>query len=133
VFEVDKGTHTVGLYATGSDRIPLVTIKDQKLDANTSVLWVFTEERQADNSFTDMVINLKATTNPLFGSPTLVGRLLFTQYVLPFEMVALLLLVAMIGAIVLTHETLAPRRRMVRRLANPPTGLEQPIVGDSGK
>ena len=133
VFEVDKGTHTVGLYATGSDRIPLVTIKDQKLDANTSVLWVFTEERQADNSFTDMVINLKATTNPLFGSPTLVGRLLFTQYVLPFEMVALLLLVAMIGAIVLTHETLAPRRRMVRRLANPPTGREQPIVGDSGK
>jgi hypothetical protein len=133
VFEVDKGTHTIGLYATGNDRIRLVALKDKKFDANTSVLWVFTEERQADNSFTDVVINLEATTKPLFGSPTQVGRLLFTQYVLPLEMVALLLLVAMIGAIVLTHETLGPRRQIVRRLANPPAGLEQPIIGDSGK
>ena len=133
VFEVEKGTRSFGLYATGNDRNRLVALKDEKLDANTSVLWVFTEERQPDNSFTDVVINLDATTNPLFGSPTQVGRLLFTQYVLPFEMVALLLLVAMIGAIVLTHESLAPRRRMVRRLANPPANLEQPIVGESGK
>jgi NADH:ubiquinone oxidoreductase subunit 6 (subunit J) len=133
MFEVEKGTGSFGLYATGNDRNQIVELKDTKLDANTSVLWVFAEERQPDNSFNDVVINLKATTNPLFGSPTLVGRLLFTQYVLPFEMVALLLLVAMIGAIVLTHESLAPRRRMVRRLANPPAGLEQPIVGESGK
>jgi NADH:ubiquinone oxidoreductase subunit 6 (subunit J) len=133
VFEVEKGTRSFGLYANGNDRNRLVALKDEKLDANTSVLWVFTEERQPDNSFTDVVINLETTTNPLFGSPTLVGRLLFTQYVLPLEMVALLLLVAMIGAIVLTHEVLAPRRRMVRRLANPPAGLEQPIVGESGK
>jgi NADH:ubiquinone oxidoreductase subunit 6 (subunit J) len=133
VFEVEKGTRSFGLYANGNDRNRLVALKDEKLDANTSVLWVFTEERQPDNSFTDVVINLDATTNPLFGSPTQVGRLLFTQYVLPFEMVALLLLVAMIGAIVLTHESLSSRRRMVRRLANPPAGLEQPIVGESGK
>jgi NADH:ubiquinone oxidoreductase subunit 6 (subunit J) len=133
MFEVNKGTYTIGLYAAGNDRNRLAALKDKKFDANTSVLWVFTEERQADNSFTDVVINLEATTYPLFGSPTLVGRLLFTQYVLPFEMVALLLLVAMIGAIVLTHETLAPRRQMVRRLANPPAGLEQPIIGESGK
>ncbi len=133
MFEVTKGTYTIGLYANGNDRNRLVALKDEKFDANTSVLWVFTEERQADNSFIDVVINLDATTYPLFGSPTQVGRLLFTDYVLPFEMVALLLLVAMIGAIVLTHETLAPRRQMVRRLANPPAGLEQPIIGESGK
>ncbi len=133
MFEVDKGTHTIGLYADGNDRNRLVALKDKAFDANTSVLWVFTEERQADNSFTDVVINLESASSPLFGSPTLVGQLLFTQYVLPFEMVALLLLVAMIGAIVLTHETLGPRHRMVRQLANPPAGLEQPIVGESGK
>jgi hypothetical protein len=133
LFEVDKGTHTIGVYADGNDRNRLVVLKDEELKANTSVLWVFSEERQADNSFVDVVINLQTEANPSFGSPTHIGRLLFTRYVLPFEMVALLLLVAMIGAIVLTHETLSQRRRTVRRLANPPAGLEQPIVGESGK
>jgi len=32
------------------------------------------------------------------------GRALFTQYLLPFEVVSILLLVAMVGAIVLTHK-----------------------------
>jgi NADH-quinone oxidoreductase subunit J len=35
------------------------------------------------------------------GSPEAVGMELFTQYILPFEMVAILLLVALIGALVL--------------------------------
>jgi len=38
-----------------------------------------------------------------FGSPTAVGDLLFGDYVLPFEVTSLLLLVAMVGAIVLTR------------------------------
>jgi NADH-quinone oxidoreductase subunit J len=37
-----------------------------------------------------------------FGSPTAIGELLFNQYLLPFEVTSVLLLVAMIGAIVLT-------------------------------
>lgn len=39
-----------------------------------------------------------------YGSPTAVGTLLFNQYLLPFEITSVLLLVAMIGAIVLTKE-----------------------------
>ena len=35
------------------------------------------------------------------GSITLIGRLLFTEYVLPFEIISILLLVAVIGAVVL--------------------------------
>jgi NADH-quinone oxidoreductase subunit J len=38
-----------------------------------------------------------------FGSPTAVGDLLFSDYILPFEVTSLLLLVAMVGAIVLTR------------------------------
>jgi hypothetical protein len=91
------------------------------------------DERQPDNSFESRILDFEVTGSPSFGSPTHIGRLLFTRYVLPFEMVALLLLVAMIGAIVLTHEALAPRERMVRRLANPPAGLDQPIIGKPGK
>jgi NADH-quinone oxidoreductase subunit J len=37
-----------------------------------------------------------------FGSPTQVGEMLFSQYLLPFEITSILLLAAMIGAIVLT-------------------------------
>lgn len=38
-----------------------------------------------------------------FGSPAEVGRLLFSKYLIPFEVTSVLLLVAMIGAIVLTR------------------------------
>jgi len=61
--------------------------------------------------------------------------LLFSRYVLPFEMVALVLLVAMIGALVLTHEA-STRRDTQRRLANPTgafTASVHPITRDRGK
>jgi NADH-quinone oxidoreductase subunit J len=38
-----------------------------------------------------------------FGSPAHIGDVLFNQYLLPFEVTSVLLLVAMIGAIVLTR------------------------------
>ncbi|MGD8632641.1 MAG: NADH-quinone oxidoreductase subunit J [Anaerolineales bacterium] len=37
-----------------------------------------------------------------FGSPASVGRLLFSEYLIPFEVVSILLLVAMVGTVVLT-------------------------------
>ena len=43
-----------------------------------------------------------------FCSPTAVGDLLFSDYVLPFEVTSLLLLVAMVGAIVLTRRQKRP-------------------------
>jgi NADH-quinone oxidoreductase subunit J len=39
-----------------------------------------------------------------FGTPTSVGEILFNQYLLPFEVTSVLLLVAMIGAIVLSKQ-----------------------------
>ncbi len=38
-----------------------------------------------------------------FGSPAVVGEVLFGRYLLPFEVTSILLLVAMVGAIVLTR------------------------------
>jgi NADH:ubiquinone oxidoreductase subunit 6 (subunit J) len=46
-------------------------------------------------------ISPAATAPVTEGNLQLVGTLLFTDYLLPFEVVSLLLLVAMIGAIVL--------------------------------
>jgi NADH-quinone oxidoreductase subunit J len=39
-----------------------------------------------------------------FGSPQAVGRVLFNEYMVPFEAVSTLLLAAMVGAIVLTRD-----------------------------
>ena len=42
--------------------------------------------------------------DPIFGGPEAIGLELFNQYLLPFEITSILLLVGMIGAIVLTKE-----------------------------
>ena len=39
-----------------------------------------------------------------FGTPQAVGQVLFSQYLLPFEVTSVLLLIAMVGAIVLTKK-----------------------------
>lgn len=132
-FQLSKGTRSIGLYPTGSQRTPIAELPEQELEANTLVLWVFAEQRQPDNSFRDVIINLRADATTTFGSPTHIGRLLLSDYVLPFQLVGVLLLVAMIGAIVLTHEALGPRPRLVRRLANPPAVVSQTTPGEPSK
>ncbi len=42
--------------------------------------------------------------NAGFGSPAAIGHLLFNRYLLPFEVTSVLLLVAAVGAVVLTRE-----------------------------
>jgi NADH-quinone oxidoreductase subunit J len=42
--------------------------------------------------------------DPGFGTPQAVGELLFNKYLLPFEVMSIILLVAMVGAIVLTRQ-----------------------------
>lgn len=51
-----------------------------------------------------------APAPPEFGSPAAVGNALYTQWVLPFEVVSLVLLVAMIGAVVIAHFQRRPRK-----------------------
>jgi NADH-quinone oxidoreductase subunit J len=46
-----------------------------------------------------------------YGGPAAIGALLFNEYLLPFEITSVLLLVAMIGAIVLTKEEKAISRK----------------------
>ena len=49
----------------------------------------------------DLVANVELMTND-FGSTAAVGTLLFTDYLLPFEIASVLLLAALVGAVVLT-------------------------------
>jgi NADH-quinone oxidoreductase subunit J len=52
----------------------------------------------------------QALANADFGNPAAVGEALFNQYLLPFEVTSILLLVAMVGAIVLTRRQPKPGR-----------------------
>jgi NADH-quinone oxidoreductase subunit J len=46
-----------------------------------------------------------------YGAPASIGKILFTQYALPFEVTAIILLVAVVGAIVLAKPDQSIRRR----------------------
>ena len=71
-----------------------------------------------------------------FGSPQAIGDLLFNQYLLPFEATSILLLIAMIGAIVLTkREKSTPQEKAE---SGHPTGTggyspPEPPAGTGGR
>ena len=48
--------------------------------------------------------NVTPSLDKGFGGPHLIGKLLFTKYLLPFELTSILLLVAIIGAVVLAKK-----------------------------
>lgn len=63
-------------------------------------------------------IELSAVARPAFGSPQAIGQILFVDYLLPVQLVGILLLVALIGVIVLARPDAlaqAERRRVNRR------------------
>ncbi|MFP4320910.1 MAG: NADH-quinone oxidoreductase subunit J [Anaerolineales bacterium] len=140
------GDYTYGIYPAGqvdaalladadttAFEIPrLARIEEDDFTDNTSILYVLSvptmvnlEGQQPD------LLHFVTDNRPMFGGPTSIGRLLYIEYMLPLQIVALLLLVAMIGAIVLTRDqVLPPRKRFPRRLANQPGN---PIVGESAQ
>lgn len=83
---------------------------------DTAQLLVLSSESLSEGGTRLVALPLVSDTTAPFGSPQSVGQLLFSRYMLPFQLIAVLLLAAMIGAIVLTHkEGFQPRRRDVRR------------------
>jgi NADH-quinone oxidoreductase subunit J len=49
------------------------------------------------------IAGIQQAVGESFGSPSSVGRMLFNEYLVPFEVTSVLLLVAMVGAILLTR------------------------------
>lgn len=101
-------------------------LPDYSIEADTeqNILLVpnVTAARGENDPIPAMIIpGLTFATAPTFGSPRGIGLVLFTDYVLPVNMVGLLLLVALIGVVVLTRpegpvrETRKTLRRRVSR------------------
>ena len=68
--------------------------------AGLTGLWLIMAITQA---FGKLTLTAAAAHRPL-GPPAAVGRALFAQYVLPFEIASIILLAAMIGAIYLARD-----------------------------
>ncbi len=89
-----------------------------------SALLVLSPVRRFEGSLEAAASLLVAPAQARFGSPADMGQQLFSRYMLPMQIVAVLLLVAMVGAIVLTHRPrLAPelaRARLGRRRVSRP-------------
>jgi NADH-quinone oxidoreductase subunit J len=64
------------------------------------------------------------------GGPAQIGETLFTTYLLPFEMVSVLLLAAMIGAVVLTRDELRRERRVRRGQDQQARARQMDTLGD---
>jgi NADH-quinone oxidoreductase subunit J len=83
---------------------------------------------------------LSGAAPPPAAVPNIVGlgELLYTRYLFPFEIAGLVLLVAMVGAIVLTHRSRGDVRtpkasRQLRRRPEDAIKLKQPDVGEGVK
>lgn len=105
-----------------------------RIEAGQTTLLVIGAESRLDNIVRAVATPLAVTAPAAFGSPADVGQLLFSRYMLPMQMVAVLLLVAMVGAIVLTHRPkvateLSRARLGRRRVSRPLTSVIAAQVG----
>ncbi len=96
---------------------PLATYRDLALAEGTNNLLIPAPEQLPNGARRVTPVHVTQPAQPLFGSPDMVAEALFTDYLLPFELVSLLLLAAMIGAVVLARHDLVqesrPRRPIV--------------------
>src|SRR5262249_31945603 len=90
--------------------------------AGLTGLWLIIATTQ---TFRTLVLPPGALDQPL-GTPRAIGQLLFSDFMLPFEIASLILLAAMVGAIFLARETALEEERAGTDVSAPePTGRPQ--------
>lgn len=113
---------------TGSTGEFLLRLRPLDIEYGNNHLVILSGERDGiDATVLRLVpVAVVSGTLPSFGSPRAVGGLLFVEYVLPLQIVAILLLAAMVGAIVLTQRGAArpkPGRPTRRKVSRPLTSV----------
>lgn len=119
-----EGQHTLAIVDQQNNIV--LRLREFEVPRETSQTMVLVGERLFDDTLRPALLPLMNAALPSFGGPEAIGQLLFTRYLLPFEMVAVLLLAAMIGAIVLTRQDdPEPRRRLSgrRKVSRPLTSV----------
>jgi hypothetical protein len=136
-FAADSDLRTWAFIEAGNENNVLARLSNEEvfgIDRGEATLLILGTDRRLENVTRAVPVPLSVVAAPTFGSPTDVGRLLFSRYMLPMQAVAILLLVAMVGAIVLTHRkqespALARARLGRRRVSRPLTSVIAAQVG----
>ena len=95
------------------------------IGAGQSQLLIYLADRQGDFT-TSRAVTVITRHEYAFGSPQALGSLLFIEYMLPFQMVGILLLTSMVGAIVVAQRTISkpkPGRPTRRKVSRPLTSV----------
>lgn len=112
--------------AAGDDRI-ITRLRDFTVEGDVSHLLILAEGRPGPGGERTPFTRIVAQDDlPAFGSPEAIGQSLFIDYVLPFQLVAMLLLAAMVGVIVLTQRAgikPKPGRPTRRKVSRPLTSV----------
>lgn len=118
------GTVNWSVIEAGNEINVLYPLSEVEFRRDRSTLLIVAAERQFDGTARALAIPLESEARPAFGGPRAIGYLLFTDYMLIFQLVALLLLASMIGVIALKQPLAkvrpprAGRRKVSRPLVN---------------
>lgn len=115
--DVDEGTYNLAF--VNADNEVMRSLPDFEAERGAVETRVFVLEPSVDGSqAVYRAAVFSAVASPSFGSPEAIGQVLFIDYLLPVQLVGILLLVALIGVIVLARPDAlaqAERRRVNRR------------------
>lgn len=112
----------------------ILRLRDFELPEDTSTFMILGADDSEEPETVAFITSAVTDADFQFGGPQSVGISLFTKYVLPLEMVAMLLLSAMVGAIVLTQRTEPkpkPGRPTRRKVSRPLTSVIASQTGHS--
>jgi NADH-quinone oxidoreductase subunit J len=106
---------------------PLFSIPNREFERNTTTLLLMGAVAGTESP---TVRYLDDVTFSVFGSPQAVGEMLFVEYLLPMQLVALVLLASLVGVILIAQQQVAPegqpsaaRRAVRRRVSRPLTSV----------
>jgi NADH:ubiquinone oxidoreductase subunit 6 (subunit J) len=133
----DTSVRSWALIEAGNENNVLARLGNEQvfgIQRGQAMLVALGADRRLENTTRALALPLAVKAAPTFGSPTDVGRVLFSRYMLPMQAVAVLLLVAMVGAIILTHRpkasaALTRARLGRRRVSRPLTSVITAQVG----
>ncbi|KXK13623.1 MAG: NADH-ubiquinone/plastoquinone oxidoreductase subunit 6 [Chloroflexi bacterium OLB15] len=95
--------------------VTVVDLTDQPLRSEQNTLIVLADETLSETDSRVLPVVVSTTAQAEFGSPRAIGYSLFTQFMLPFQVLGLLLLAAMVGVIVIVQRELKPKRKQQQR------------------
>lgn len=131
-------TFVIMLLNLGPDEIQPPKVTTTKVMAGLLALFVFGKLATAIGLAAAGASPVVLTEGQNYGTLKVVGKMLYTTFMVPFELASVLLLVAAVGAVVLAKRSLAyverpePPPAGLNHLANSPDGTQEDSHGDHG-